>query len=164
MIEFKLVGDWRGAQRALDQLPRQVKTAALWGQEKAARKLVRIVKAHIDTQDLGWEPRAANTNSNDPRTLVDTEAYYNSIKVWRSSGTYFAGVKRSEYDSKGRRISDYAIYHEFGGPNLPRRPLWGPSMVDLGGGRGVRKIVLTAIYNKVKLLRAQGFDINLTGL
>ena len=106
MMEFKLVGNWHGAKRALATLPYKIRLAAKQGERRAARELVRIVKGHINNQDLGWAPRAENTDSRDPRILVDTKAYYRAIKVWESNGVFFAGVNRSEFDTKGRRISD----------------------------------------------------------
>jgi hypothetical protein len=161
MIEIKMIGDWRGAKRGLQELPFMVKSSALWGQRKAAERLVKIVKAHINNQDLGWAPRSANTSSNDPRTLVDNEDYYKNIKAWRKNELYYAGVPRDKYNGKGVRISDYATIHEHGAKGLPARPLWAPSFQEVGGAKGIRAIIVDSIYAKVRNLRAKGFDVTI---
>jgi hypothetical protein len=161
MIQIKMIGNWKGAKRGLEELPLLVKSSALWGQRKAAERLVRIAKAHINNQDLGWAPRSERTNSSDPRILVDNEDYYKSIKAWRKDNIYYAGVPRDKYNGKGVRISDYATIHEHGSDKMPARPLWAPSFREIGGSKGVRQIIVDSIYNKVKILRSQGFEITI---
>lgn len=154
------IGDWAGVTAALYALPKVLRSSADWGNRKAAEKLVKIAKAHIDNQDLGWPGLSSSTNSGDPRILVDSEDMRNSIKAWRQNYKYYAGIPMTAYNSRGIRIADYAIMHEFGFGNMPQRALWGPSLKDLGGREGIKKIVSDAIYNKIKLLRAKGFEVD----
>ena len=136
-----------------------VKNAAIAGQRKAAERLVKIVREHLNKQDLGWAERSSTTNSGDSRILVDYGEYYDAIKAWRKNDIYYAGVKNDAYNHRGIQISKYAAYHEYGTSTEPARPLWGPSMGDLGGSKGVRKIVIDSIYRKILELRNEGFDI-----
>lgn len=161
MLEIKKEGNWVGVKLALQNLPLQVRSSAVWGQQKVATKLVKIVKKHINSQDLGWVPRSAKSRSNDPRILVDSEAYYGSIKAWRTGDTYNAGVPANAFNARGMRIADYAAMNEYGADNLPARPLWAPSFKELGGKKGVSSIVTAAIFEKVRRLRAVGLDVKI---
>lgn len=162
MIEFQIFGDWTKVRRGLAKLPRDVKEAAIEGQRQVAERLVKVVKGHINKQDLGWAPRSENSIAGDPRILVNTEAYLNSIKAFRKGGMYFAGVPRSAKDSEGRSIAEYAVYHEEGTRNMPARKLWEPSIKEAANPAKVKQIVTRAIFNKVKQLRALGFEVNYT--
>lgn len=150
-----------GVKLALQSLPLQVRSSAMWGQQKVANKLVKTVKKHLNSQDLGWAPRSARSKSSDPRILVDTEAYYGSIRAWRTGDTFNAGVPANAFNARGQRIADYAAMNEYGSDELPARPLWGPSFKEIGGKRGVSNIVTTAIFEKVRKLRAVGLDIKI---
>jgi hypothetical protein len=160
MIGVSFIGDWTGVQAGLTALPQILKSSADWGNRKAAEKLVKIAKAHIDNQDLGWPALSSSSNSGDPRILVDTEDMRNSIKAWRQNYKYYAGIPMNAHNSRGIRIADIAIMHEFGYGNMPQRSLWGPSIQDLGGRKGIQKIVSDAIYNKIKFLRTKGIQVD----
>lgn len=161
MIGYTFTGNWGEINRQFKNLPREVNSSIVWGQRKAAEKLVKIVKAHINNQDLGWAARSPRTTPNDPRVLVDMGEYYDSISAWRKYGVYYAGVPRDKYNSKGTRISEYALINELGSGDIPARPLWGPSFEELGGPHGVRDIVMQAIYRKLRELNTKGFDVGL---
>jgi len=158
MINITLTGNWTGAKMGLAALPAALQSSSIYGQRKAAEKLVKIVKGHINNQDLSWLPLAPGTNSGDPRILVDTEAYYNAIKAWRSNFTYYAGVPVSAMNHRGISISEIATRHEYGF-GVPERPLWRPSVDEMGGAKGMARIVSMAIYRKIQFLRGSGFTI-----
>ena len=155
------IGNWVAAETKLAAIGGLVMSSAVYGQRNAAEKLVAIVRGHIDHQDLGWP--AVLQDSGDPRILVDSELYRNSIKAWKSGTVYYAGVPTSVKYPKGNRVSDVAIMHEFGTNRMVERPLWGPSIKELGGSKGVRKIVAGAIASKIVKLRAAGFSVNKGG-
>jgi hypothetical protein len=160
MIEFVVLGNWERVTRAIEDLPKSIRVASVRGQKKAAEKLIKIVKGHINNQDLGWFQRSDSTHSGDSRILVDTEAYLNAIKFWRVGELYYAGVKRTAFNSKGERISDYALINEFGSARIPARPLWGPSFEEMGGEKGIKRIVSREIHNQARKLRQYGFEIS----
>lgn len=151
MIQIRLEGNWNGVANKLGSLPHVVRNAALAGEKKAANQLVKIVKKHINEQDLGWVPRAEGSRENDPRILVDTATYLKSIQAWKpgNSNSYFVGVPKSKYNQRGVRVADYAVYHEFGFGNVPARPLWGPSFEELGGAKGVQKIIIETLLARL---------------
>jgi hypothetical protein len=147
MIEIKLEGDWRKTKRFLTVLPFTLKSAAELGERKAAEQLVRIVVGHIKKQDLGWQPNQEDKESD--QVLVDSGMYLKSITAWKSSSGWMAGVPKNLYNERGNRVSDYAIYNEFGFGKGPARPLWAPSIREMGGSKGVRAIILKSIALQV---------------
>lgn len=161
MINVSFNGNWAGVTLALRTLPLEVAAAAVWGQRKSAETLVKKVKGHINSQDLGWPQKSSQTLSNDPRILVDQGDYYAAIRAWKDGMTYYAGVKSSAINSRGARIVDYANMNEYGGGRLPARPLWQPTIREMGGNSGFRNIVIMAIYAKVQRLRTLGMDVKL---
>lgn len=162
MIEFISYGYWNQSRVMLEALPAMIYSSAIWGMRKAAEQLVKIVKGHIDRQDLGWPPLAASTSSGDPRVLVDTELYRNSIQAFKRGNTYYAGIPENiTYPTTGVLVSDVAMMHEEGYGSLPRRPLWKPSIQELGGEWGYGSIVAASIYDKLLSLRAAGMEVKL---
>jgi hypothetical protein len=147
MIEIRLEGDWRKTRRFLNVLPFTLKSAAAKGERAAAEKLVRIVRGHIKRQDLGWQPNADDKDGD--MILVDSGLYLSSIKSWKASNGYMAGVPNSVYNTQGVRVADYAVYNEFGFGKGPARPLWGPSVEEMGGSKGIRDIITRSIALQV---------------
>jgi|SRR6478609_1014808 len=153
MIQIGFVGDWRKVKRLLPALPLVIKAANEAGQKKAAEQLVTLVKRHIRKQDLGWAEKSENTRASDDRVLVDSGTYLKSILAYKQGNTWNAGVPRNIYGPNGTRVADYAIYNEFGfGSRLPARPLWGPSLKEMGGQAGIQKIIFKVIKLRVAAL------------
>lgn len=152
-ILIETFGDWAGVELKLSNLADDIKASAMWGQRKAAEKLVKIVKGHIDNQDLGWTPLVNPQNSGDPRILVDYSTYRDNIKTWQKNYSRYVGVKKDVLNNRGEKVWMVAAIHEYksytGGP---QRALWGPSTEELGGPTGITKIIHTAIRNKLMQL------------
>lgn len=155
LILIKTIGPWKRELRKMRLLAPDIWASALWGQQKAAKRLVKIVKNHIIKQDLkDWAPNAPSTKrrKDDWRVLVDSETYLNNIKAFRKKFVYYAGVKRGVTEPNGNETARIAAIHEFksmatkGGP---RRPLWQPSIQEMGGKKGIRNIVRAAIIAKL---------------
>ena len=156
-IRISMVGDWRGEMRKMRRLAPDIYVSAMWGQEKAAKKLVKIVKDHLMNQDLKWTPLSARTikrKKGNTRMLLDSETYYNNIKAFRKGYIYYAGVKRGVTQPNGIETARVAAIHEFRSlatKGSPRRPLWTPSIAEMGGAKGIRNIVAKAIARKLAL-------------
>jgi hypothetical protein len=152
-IQIKKVGDWGKAEYKLSALPLALRTSALWAQRKIAEKLVKIVKGHIDAQDLGWDPKANPDLSNDPRVLVDQGLYRNNISTWQEGYQRYIGVKKHITNTQGVPVYRYAALHEFLSYNGgPYRALWGPSIEELGGTSGMSSEMSRVINNKMRSL------------
>lgn len=158
MMDIEFTGNWEVAGRILRQLPTTIKSAGVYGQRRAAERLVKIVRDHINNQDLGWAPRSSKSVEGDSRVLVSSGDYYGSIRAWKNGDSYFAGVPKNSYNSKGIAIIEYALAHEYGFGSMPERPLWEPSYRDIGGKAGVQAIIKLAIKNKLDRLKTQGFE------
>lgn len=155
MIEFKLEGNWSVPGDAFRGMPRMVKKAGQDAQKKTAEKIVKLAKKHIRAQDLGWKPSQKASG----KTLIDTGAYYDAIKAWKQGDAYLAGVPLGATNAKGVPIFIYALVHEYGSSNVPRRPLWRPVYQEMGGKKGLAKAVKDAVRKKINTLRNKGFQI-----
>jgi hypothetical protein len=163
-IRFKFFGDWVGYTNKIRNLSPDLYASMLYGQRKAATRLAAVVVGHLKNQDIpGWEPKMNPSASGDTRTLIDTGTYLNNIRAWRDNFSYYVGVKRGIKSSSGVEVARYAMIHEAksyttGGPY---RPLWGPSVEEMGGAEGMRDIVKAVIIKKLALRgwRVKNFNI-----
>ena len=151
-IKLNLFGPWLGESRKIAELPKDIRNSAIRGQRKAAERLVRVVRNHLIYQDLKeWPELAPSTirkKQGDSRILIDTEQYLNNIKAWRDNHIYYVGVKRGVTNENGIEVARVAAIHEFKSEvtrGAPRRPLWEPSINDMGGKEGIRDIVRETI-------------------
>ena len=141
MVKFEWVGNWVAVSRSFKQLPKLLQSSGVYGQRRAAEQIVKIVKAHINNQDLGWAPRTERSVAGDPRILVNTEAYYGAIKAWKKGDEYYAGVPKDSHNAQGTSIVQYALAHEYGLGDMPQRPLWEPSFKEIGVKRGLKRLL-----------------------
>lgn len=167
-LTAQAIGDWQGVYRFFDSMGIEVKKKALQAQWDICKQLKRVVVGHILAQDLPWEKLAPatrrNKTENKDMIYIDSETYLNNIKVWKHNGQAFVGVKKgTTYKRKSGNVSleRVAIWMEFGTSKMPARPLWGPSIEELGGPKGMRDFVADAIYRRLKWL-AKGKPIKVT--
>lgn len=88
--------------------------------ESCAKRVVnRILGQRYDHKELspGWVQSKAFRRK-DPRILVESEAYVNSIK--------------GNPDGSVEGDKDKAIWHEYGTRRIPARPHWTPVLAELG--------------------------------
>lgn len=150
-----LFGDWEKTIKTLNRLSPDIKSASVRAQLRVGNIIKDKVKAHMINQDLGWAPlsrkyaKAKQMAGADPRTLLAWANYYNNIKAWQVSNQHLImiGVRAGVYTQtlKGRRskidIASIAFIHEFSsGRRVPRRPLWNPTIAEMGGSRGIRDL------------------------
>lgn len=155
-LKFTPFGDWPKAAFLIADLPRTIRRSILYGQEKAVRKLAKIVKNHIISQDLPsltQNPKKRIRNGEE-RVLIDTATYLSSIGVWQKDYTFYVGVKPGLIEPNGTEISKVAYLLETGTKNIPPRPVWGPSIEEMGGIQGINKIVYLVLAAK---LRSKGW-------
>ena len=149
-VNFKLTGKWELATKAIESMPSKLKEAYRQSQRNYGDKLRRVVRNHIIAQDLPWKDLSSATikRKGHQEIYQDSLDYYNAIRVY-SSGPYriSVGVKPNDVNQKGVNIAMYAAVNEFGhrfeGSNryVPKRPLWAPSVKDLGGKQGLAESV-----------------------
>lgn len=164
-IQVKAFGDWNRAKSFIRNLSPSIRASVLWGQEKAAKELVKIVKAHIRNQTVpagtSWAPLADSTISRKGSSdwYLENMEYYDSIGTWREAYTFYAGIRRGEKNRNGIEIAKLANILEMGTDKIPARPLWGPSLDEMGGFDGMRAIVLAVLEKKLRIEAGDTFTI-----
>lgn len=165
-IDFKPLGNWADTLRKLNRLGPDVRDASTKAQLKVAKEIVRRVKAHIRNQDLGWPPLSAEYSAVklafglNPKTLYAYGNYYRAIEAWKAGNNSVvnAGVKKGKYTKtlSGKRsrwdIATIAAIHEFSsGKRIPRRPLWNPTIKELGGANGIKKMYINSLLYHLRM-------------
>lgn len=158
-IEVKPFGQWAETIRMMGKLNPAIKQSSLKAQLKVCRVIKKKVKAHLRDQDLGWKalnPKYAQKKVYahlDPRVLIAVGTYYWSIDVWQKGSQHivFCGVRKGIYTRSinGKRskldVAQIAAIHEFAtGKRMPRRPLWNPTIAEMGGSKGIQTMFLNS--------------------
>lgn len=165
----KKIGNWDGAMRMFSQMGYRVKTVTLQSQKEICKNLKDRVIKHLMAQDLNWQPLAIltkeiKTRKNKDLILIDTELYLKSITVYQVGLTWYVGIKKGiVYRRKGSFVSvdRVAILSEKGTTKQPARPLWEPSIAEMGGFKGIQKYVIDAVYASLKR-QAKGTPVQIT--
>lgn len=170
-ISFSLFGQWKQTMDLLSSIGPKVKKASIAAQLKVGKEIAKKVKAHIRNQDLGWQDlseeyarRKADAGLHS-ETLMAYKTYYENINVWESGNKKLIniGVKRGIYtrEVSGKRskldVATIAGINEFASGNrVPRRPLWNPTIVEMGGAKGIKKMYINSL---IWHLRASGVNV-----
>lgn len=158
-LHISLFGDWDRTVRMVNSLENGIKVASYKAQMKVCKEIEKRVKAHLRNNDLGWTALDADyakkksSHNLDGRTLIAYGAYYHAITTWTPSGRNIVnvGVKKGKYTQKiggGRsklEIAAIAAIHEFSTGKLPRRPLWNPTIQEMGGPNGIKKMYVNSL-------------------
>lgn len=145
------MGNWPGAVRAYSMMNPVIKSAIMNAQRRYARRLVSAVKKHIMAQDLPWAP--ASTGKRGSHLMIDTRDYYESISYWQKDYQLEVGVKKHFIHGKtGQPLWKVAQWQEKGTKNIPARPLWKPTIEELGGSNQCYVEVKTEMFAKLAAL------------
>lgn len=186
-ISFKLYGQWDEAMRLFAKLGPEVKKSSIKAQLKVGKAIVAIVKGHLRKQDLGWAQldkvyaKRKSAAGLSGKILMSYKTYYDNIITWvpGSQSMLLIGVKKGIFTKQinGKRsrldIATIAAIHEFSSNRkLPKRPLWNPSISELGGAPGIKKMYIKALiwhlqragirvmHNNGNVLRLNGLKVN----
>jgi hypothetical protein len=159
-LKFELIGQWDRVNDILRKMGREVKESSIKAQLKVGTVIVTKVKKHLRDQDLGWvaldsdyQERKTKAGLN-LKSLMAYKTYYNNIEVWRSGNRRLVsiGVRRGIYtrELSGKRskldVATIAAIHEFSsGKRIPRRQLWNPTITEIGGADGIKKIFVNSL-------------------
>lgn len=170
-MTITLFGQWAEAIKAMNALSPTIKAAALEAQMEFLEKVKKAVKAHIRNQDLGWRP--LNTYYAEARASAGLGGdilnafgnYYKNIQVWKQGSQHlaFIGVKKGIYTRSlnGKKskfdLAKIAYMNEIGGRKLRARPLWGPTIKEFGGARGIQNEFVELLHKK---LRRRGIPVD----
>jgi len=160
-LEIKPLGNWNQTAKVLGGLGRNIKFASVKAQMKICTEIQKKVRAHLRNQDLGWKalnPEYAALKAEagmDGRTLMGWGTYYDNITVMKEAwgSIVSVGVKKGVYtrNVNGQRskldVASIAVIHEFAsGRKFPRRPLWNPTIKEMGGAKGIQKMYINSLY------------------
>lgn len=168
LLTFHLTGEWDRALRVFKNLGPAVKIASLYSQKKIADDVKKRVIGHLVNQDLGWKGLSQKYLTQKAKTAADTRIllaynqYYHSIEVWekKMEQTVYVGVKKGKYtysvwDNTRSRIdiARIAAIHEFSkGRRIPKRPLWNPTIAEMGGERGIKQKFVKHLVGKLRVM------------
>lgn len=168
-LTIKPYGNWQRAQGFISTLSPTVLGSVMYAQKKFMEDLASRAKNHLKNQDLAWEPLAPSTERTKGHSLIliNTYTYQSNIKAWRSGFTYYAGVKRGIYyeteDGTGAEVALVAGLHERGyttpSGRIPARPLWAPSIQEMGGMEGIRGATVETVVRNLQLKNVSEFII-----
>lgn len=144
--------NWDTVLRKLARLEPEIKQCSLRAQKSLANDILKKVLSHLIKQDLKWRKLSKKykerkrTNDLDERILLATHSYFSSITVWtRKNGWQaFVGVPKGVYGKtpEGKKssldISTIATIHEFSKNPKRRRPLWNPTIREMGNTTGLK--------------------------
>jgi hypothetical protein len=167
-LTFELYGEWDKTIRTVQKVGPAVKIAGLYAQMKVASILKKKVIGHLLNQDLGWRALDDKYLAQKAKAGADTSIlmawnqYYQSIEMWHKSNehTVFVGVKKGKYtysvwDNRRSRIdiATIAFIHEFSrGSKIPRRPLWNPTIAEMGGEKGIKDLYVKHLMGKLRVM------------
>lgn len=166
IIQIKPVGQWAETIKTIGRLDPAIKAASIAAQFKVANLICKKVKAHLRNQDLGWAPLSDSYYDEkeheglSTKTLMAHGNYYNAIEVWHPGNQHmvYVGVRRGKFtrNLKGKRskleIAQIAAIHEFSsGRKIPRRPLWNPSIHELGGAKGIKQLYMGSFLYHLRM-------------
>lgn len=163
-LQFKTFGRWEETIKTLQRLKPAIKQASLAAQIRVCKEIARRVKGHLRNQDLNWRALSTSYKSKkakygwDKRILLATHTYYDNIEVFTKGNQHlvYVGVKRGVYGKKpnGKRnsleVAKVAIIHEFSQNPRRRRPLWNPTIREMGGVKGVKSLYNLYLYQELK--------------
>lgn len=170
VLVTKKMGNWEGTLRMLKNLGYDVTDAYRKSQTDFAKSLRDRVIQHIKAQDLHWASLSPLTKlrknqKNRNKIYVDTETYLKSIMILKDGNNISVGLKRGQ-PYKGRKdrsvtVDQVAMWMEFGTSKAPARPLWQPSIEEMGGAKGFRDKIASDIYERVKRIsRGTGMTVS----
>lgn len=175
-LTIQLFGQWEETIKMIGRLEPAIKASSIKAQLKVCNAIRTKVRAHLRNQDLEWQPlgeryaKRKATKGLDSRTLIATGGYYHAIEVWQvgSQHIVYVGVRKGVYTSTGGarpkrsklQIAQIAAIHEFAtGKKIPRRPLWNPTIAELGGSKGIQKMYINSL---TWWLQKEGIKLNKT--
>jgi hypothetical protein len=145
---YQKYGDWEGNIRTFEKLSQNFKVALVSAQRREAFAIKKRLLDHVNAQDLGWPERQPKTISGDSRILVDTGQLISAIQVHTlgSGMTVLVGILKGISHNKSRAdLVDIMSYHEYGTINMVERPLFTPTLAEIGGPEGIKLRLVAAL-------------------
>ena len=166
-VEFRFEGDWvklnrflkylGGRSRSLSLKRDLAKTQRDWLQ-RFKIKLIKGLLSEGSSIGAPFEPHAQGYYGGASigyRNGVYLDALRNLRiiqKNYQVSLTFYPGDLNRKSRAGGYRLSQYALLFEQGSKNQPARPIWGPTLVSMGGGANLVKNLYGALGKRLTKL------------
>lgn len=174
-IKFVPTKNWAEANRVVGSLGKQIKAASIEAQKKLCKEILNRVIGHLIKQDLGWRKLTPKYKSRksmkgwDTRILLASHAYFSNIEMWhRKNGwNVYVGVKPGIYGKtlEGKKskldIATIATIHEFSTNRKRRRPLWNPTIREMGSSRGFKQKYIKYLHTELRKSGLGRYIVNL---
>lgn len=163
-VHFKLYGKWEETIRTINRLNPAIKAASIAAQISVCKEISKRVKNHIRNNDLPWNPlsekylRQKADRGWDSRILIASGTYYHSIEVFTKGSQHlvYVGVRRGVYGKtlSGKKnnleVAKIAAIHEFSYNPKRRRPVWNPTIREMGNIPGIKNLYIQHLYKQLK--------------
>lgn len=165
-VQAKRVGNWEKAIQFYSKLGFDIRDSVKRAQKEEVTELKKAIVRAIVTQKYAgtskWPALKPTTTyrkkDNKNMIYMDTEKYVNSIMVRVEGSVASVGFRKGvTYKRRGGRsvtLEQVARWMEYGTRRQPARPLWGPSIQERGGARGIRDRVTDKLFRKLRKLAA----------
>ena len=156
-LRTRLTKQRKSFSKFLAVFEKQVELAATEANKEIAKQFTDEAKEVIENQLYNWEPLKDEyldskiKKGYDPRTLIRTREYLESISWGVTQGRVWAGIPAQKiHQGSGLPVRVLARIHEFGTATIPPRPLWRPLLSKYiqqkpEFGRRYRKAVARAV-------------------
>ena len=141
MGKFKLekIGDWAKAMQAAERVASLMKEAQQKLIEKFGIEALRLIKGHIEQQDLPWKPLSKNylnakeRHGDSMNTWQRTKQLYDSLEYDTGENFAIIGIMSGQVNDNGDDLPMIAAIHEFGALSVGiyERPLFRPTMEEM---------------------------------
>lgn len=177
-LEVKLKGHWVEATHLPVRVALAMKKGYDNGVDAFSKRFLTTIKRAISTgmppkgSGVKWEPLSPKTiqryGMHQPYMI--TGLYKNSIKLFKSKTRTYIGLNRGKasggsIDARSKlSLSQVARVLEYGneegaGSGIPPRPVWGPTLISIGGKERLKKYIVDSIKSQ---LRAKGIKVRKT--
>ena len=149
---------FREASRMINNLAHDIEIIQMEGMRQIGLEAEKTAVEYLQKQDLGCKPLSERYKALKKRkglsekTLIATSTYFQSITSWTTKQAIYVGVKRNVKNKDGEEVANIAKVHEYGSVkrNIPARPLWKPTLVEMQGRLAKRTPFVTAMFKYVK--------------
>ena len=132
--KIKLEGNWESMSWMMKTMPLEIKQSYIKAQTTMAKRLRKIIREHINNNDMGWASLHKKTieRKGHNRPWYDTGSIYNNISIITKGTNVFVGVKEGLMSDDGRRsLAGIAGAMEYGTGKMTARPLFLPSSREI---------------------------------
>lgn len=159
-IELTNAANWKLTQDMIDQLPKAIQRGYDKGSIVFANRLNRIIKRAIQSGNpppgsgISWKPLKKGGHA----IYYLKGEYSRAIGIYKYKSRVLVGMPIGMKHYGGLTYNQLATLLEYGGGNIPARPLWRPATAAAGGTKELKRILMKEIRSS--LISKTGLNAN----